>query len=122
MKPNRSKFGSPYTAKYNTQGRGQPSVPDLPPLKEAIDQAEPLVSLLQRLRASQQCLEAIRAVLPPSLAAHVHAGPLDDEGWTLLVPNSALSAKLRQLQPRLLEALAQKGCKVNAIRLRVQTP
>ena len=56
-----------------------------------------------------------------ALAAHVKAGPLDDEGWTLLAANSAVSAKLRQLQPRLMEALAENGLKVNAIRVRIQS-
>jgi hypothetical protein len=32
-----------------------------------------------------------------------------------------VSAKLRQLQPRILEALAKKGLKVNAIRVKVQS-
>lgn len=100
----------------------KPMVPDVPPLQAALERAEPLVSLLQRLRASQQCLEAVRPVLPAGLIPHVQAGPLDDEGWTLLVANAAVSSKMRQLQPRLMEALARKGLKVNAIRLRVQTP
>ncbi|WP_233584799.1 DciA family protein [Aquabacterium soli] len=91
-------------------------------MKTALDGSEPLASLMQRLRASQKCLEAVRSVLPAGLALHVQAGPLDDEGWTLLVANAAVSSKLRQLQPRLMEALLQKGLKVNAIRLRVQTP
>jgi hypothetical protein len=46
---------------------------------------------------------------------------VDDEGWTLLVANAAISSKLRQLQPRLMDTLAQKGLKVSAIRIRVQT-
>jgi hypothetical protein len=100
----------------------RPLVPDVPPMEAALGRSAPLASLLQRLRASQQCLEAVRPILPPGLAPYVHAGPLDDEGWTLLVANAAISAKLRQLQPRLMDALARKGCKVNAIRLRVQTP
>lgn len=100
----------------------KPMVPDVPPLKTALERAEPLVSLMQRLRASQMYLEAVRTVLPAGLVPYVHAGPLDDEGWTLLVANAAVSAKLRQLLPRLEATLAKKGCKVNAIRLRVQTP
>ncbi|MDE2402214.1 MAG: DUF721 domain-containing protein [Burkholderiales bacterium] len=76
---------------------------------------------MQRLEASKRCLEAVRAVLPGALAASVRAGPIDDEGWTLLASNAAVSAKLRQLQPRLMEALLQNGIKVNAIRVRVQT-
>ncbi len=99
----------------------KPSVPDVPGLTAALAHAKPLVSLLQRLEASKQCLEAVRAVLPAGLAAHVRPGPLDEEGWTLLAANSAVSAKLRQLQPHLMEALRQKGLKVNAIRVRVQT-
>ena len=54
------------------------------------------------------------------MVAHVKAGPLDEDGWTLLAANSAVSAKLRQLQPRLIEALAAKGCKVTSIRVKVQ--
>lgn len=99
----------------------KPSVPDVPGLSAALARAAPMVSLMQRLQASQQCLEVVRAVLPAAMAAHVRPGPLDDEGWTLLAANSAVSAKLRQLQPHLMEALRQKGLKVNAIRVRVQT-
>ena len=57
--------------------------------------------------------------LPPAMAAHVKAGPIDEEGWTLLAANAAVSAKLRQLQPRIVAALAAKGIKVTAIRVRV---
>jgi hypothetical protein len=99
----------------------KPMVPDVPAVTTALGRSQPLASLLQRLRASQACLEVVRACLPPAMAAHVKAGPLDEEGWTLLAANAAVSAKLRQFQPRLAEALAQKGLKVNAIRVRVQT-
>lgn len=95
-------------------------VPDVPGVNKALHSSEPLANLMQRLRASQACLEAVRSVLPPAMAAHVKAGPLDEDGWTLLAANSAVSAKLRQLQPRLIEALAVKGCKVTAIRVKVQ--
>ncbi len=98
----------------------KPMVPDVPRVTNALDRSQPLSGLMQRLKASQACLEAVRACLPPAMAAYVKAGPLDDEGWTLLAANAAVSAKLRQLQPRLVEALAAKGFKVNAIRVRVQ--
>lgn len=100
----------------------QPMVPDVPNVQRALDKSGPLSSLLQRLQASQRCLEAIAPVLPPGLAAYVKAGPLDDEGWTLLVANNAISAKLRQLQPRLMDALTRQGLKVTAIRVRIQAP
>lgn len=75
---------------------------------------------MQRLQRSQACLEAVKAVLPPALAAQLQAGPLDDEGWTLLVASPAVSAKLRQSMPHLNDALAEKGLKVNAIRVKVR--
>lgn len=99
----------------------KPSVPDVPGVTVALMRNPPLVSLLQRLEASKKCLEAVRAILPAALADHVKSGPLDEDGWTLLAANSAVSAKLRQLQPHLMEALREKGLKVNAIRVRVQT-
>ena len=54
-----------------------------------------------------------------AMASQLQAGGWDEEGWTLLVPNSAVSAKLRQWQPRLMDALAARGLKVNAIRVRI---
>lgn len=96
-------------------------VPDVPPVDRALSRSSPLASLMQRLKASQACLEVVRGCLPASMVPHVKAGPLDEEGWTLLAANSAVSAKLRQLQPLLMEALSRKGLKVNAIRVRVQT-
>jgi hypothetical protein len=96
-------------------------VPDVPPLARALDRAVPLASLLQRLQASQACLVAVKRCLPPALASQVKAGPLDEEGWTLLAANASVSAKLRQLQPRLAMALADSNLKVTAIRVKVQS-
>jgi hypothetical protein len=98
----------------------KPMVPDVPQFTSVLGRPSPLSSLMKRLKASQECLEVVRACLPPAMAAHLKAGPLDEEGWTLLAANSAISAKLRQLQPRLIEVLAEKGFKINAIRVRVQ--
>jgi hypothetical protein len=98
----------------------KPMVPDVPPVNAVLGRSSALSSLMQRLKASQMCLEVVRDCLTPAMAGQVKAGPFDEEGWTLLASNSAVSAKLRQLQPRLIEALAEKGLKVNAIRVRVQ--
>jgi hypothetical protein len=106
--------------RYTRTSTYKPMTPDVPQVTQAMGRSNPLASLMQRLQMSQACLDAIRPSLPPAMAASVKAGPLDDEGWTLLAANAAVSAKLRQLQPRLIEALAKKGLKVNAIRVRVQ--
>ncbi len=98
----------------------KPMVPDVPPVSRVMARRQSaLAGLMQRLRRSQACLAAVREVLPSGLASQLQAGGWDDEGWTLLVPNSAVSAKLRQWLPRLQEVLAAKGLKVNAIRVKV---
>ena len=107
--------------RYTRTATYKPMTPDVPQVTQAMGRSNQLGSLLKRLQLSQDCLEAIKPSLPPAMAAYVKAGPVDDEGWTLLAANSAVSAKLRQLQPRLIEVLAKKGLKVNAIRVRVQT-
>ncbi|MFN3417003.1 MAG: DciA family protein [Caldimonas sp.] len=91
------------------------------PIQEAMNRHTVLERLQQLMRESQSRLDGIRPLLPPALAAHVKAGPVDDAGWTLLAPNAAAAAKLRQLQPRLEAALRQQGWQVSAIRVKVQS-
>ena len=43
--------------------------------------------------------------------AELRPGPLDEAGWTLLVPGGAAAAKLRQLRPALEAALNAKAKK-----------
>jgi hypothetical protein len=62
----------------------------------------------------------VRSVVPAALAAHLKPGPIDEEGWTLLVANAAVASKLRQLLPRLEDALRARGMQVKSIRLRIQ--
>src|SRR3990167_3362300 len=94
-------------------------VPDVPQVKTALERPATLASLMQRLRASQECRAADKSCLPPAMAPHVKAGPIDEEGWTLLAANAAVSAKLRQLQPRIAAGFGAKRIKGNAIRVRV---
>ena len=48
------------------------------------------------------------------------AGPIDDDGWSLLCANAAVAAKLRQLVPHLEQRLRDAGQPVTAIRVKVQ--
>jgi hypothetical protein len=98
----------------------KPMVPDVPPVARVMARRQSTLSgLMQRLQRSEACLAVVRAQLPAAMANQLKAGGWDDEGWTLLVSNSALSAKLRQWQPRLMDALAAQGLKVNAIRVKI---
>lgn len=97
----------------------QPAVPNALPLTEALRQSAPLADLRRRLRESAERLEVIRSCLPVGLLAHVQAGPLDADGWTLLAANAAVAAKLKQLRPRLEAALAARGDSAPTVRIKV---
>jgi hypothetical protein len=89
------------------------------PLDTALARSEPLGRLMQRLRESTDCLEAVRPLLPPGLADEVRAGPLDEQGWTLLVSGSAAAAKLRQLLPTLEATLLGRRQRAIAVRVKI---
>jgi hypothetical protein len=90
------------------------------PLREALHRSSALALLSQRMAESNARHACILPCLPASLVPHVRAGPLDEEGWSLLVANAAVAAKLRHLLPRLEDALRAQGWQATAIRLRIQ--
>src|ERR1700748_1025897 len=96
-------------------------VPLARPLGESLARDDTLGSLLARVRASQARLDALADVLPGLLRQHLRAGPLDDEGGTILAANSAVASKLRHLLPTLAETLVAKGWQATAIRVKVQS-
>jgi hypothetical protein len=98
----------------------RPATPGTLSLGAALDGNESLGRLLRQLRESNDCFAAVKPLLPPGLAEQVRPGPLDDEGWSLLVPSGAVASKLRQLLPRLQEALRARGRPATVIRIRVQ--
>ncbi len=81
-----------------------------------------LASLGRRLRESQARLEAVLPLLAAPMRAHVRAGPIDDEGWTLLAGNPAVSAKLRQMLPTLANRLQHRGFDARPIRVKLLNP
>jgi hypothetical protein len=90
-------------------------------LRSVLAHCEPLQRLQQRLGAAQARMDAVRPLLPPGLSACVRAGPLDEEGWTLLASNAAVAAKLRQYLPRLSAELQRRGLTPAGLRVRVLT-
>jgi len=98
-----------------------PLVPDSLDLAEALRRSAPLTQLRARLQESADRFEAIRGALPGALARHVRPGPIDEEGWSLLVANAAVAAKLRQIKPHLESLLREQGWQVSSIRIRVQS-
>ena len=100
--------------------RPPPVTPNALGIDEALRRSAPLARLQGLMRDSNARFEAIRASLPPPLAAHVRPGPVDDAGWSLLAANASVGAKLRQLQPRLEGILHERGWAVATIRVKVQ--
>ena len=99
----------------------QSVVPLARPLVDSLAGDASLASLLARVRASQARLDALADVLPGLLRQHLRAGPLDDDGWTILAANSAVASKLRHLLPTLAETLVAKGWQATSIRVKVQS-
>ena len=90
------------------------------PIAQALRESAPLGRLSERLRLSNALFDAVVPALPLGLAGQVSAGPVDDEGWSLLCSNAAVAAKLRQLVPHLEQRLHDSGTPVAAIRVKVQ--
>jgi hypothetical protein len=95
--------------------------PDALRIEQALGQSAPLTRLRERVADSNARLDAIRPSLPGTLAAHVKAGPVDENGWSLLAANAAVAAKLRQLQPRLEAVLVERGWVPGTLRVKVES-
>jgi hypothetical protein len=90
-------------------------------LTHAIDASERLAGLAARLAESERRLAAVAPLLPEPLRREVRPGPVDDEGWSVLVSNAAVAAKLRHLLPRLTDELRAGGFRDLPIRVRVRS-
>jgi hypothetical protein len=96
-----------------------PVTPSAQSIADALDGSAPLTRLREALRDSNARFDVIRAALPGALAAHVRAGPVDAEGWSLLAANGSVAAKLRQLKPRLEDLLKEAGWTITTVRIKV---
>lgn len=96
------------------------AVPEPLSIATALSQHSGLARLGLLMRESARRMEVVRVALPGALVRFVSAGPLDEEGWTMLAANAAVAAKLRQLQPRLEMLLQEQGLMQGKLRIKVQ--
>jgi len=76
--------------------------------------------VLATARVHLQIQHAIAAVLPPALGAVCVVAKLETPRLQLAVPSAAHAAKLRQLAPRIAQALNTQGWNLSEIAVRVQ--
>jgi len=96
------------------------TLPPATPIVTVLAECAPLARLAQRLHESNARFAAIGDALQPPLRKHVRPGPLDEAGWSLLAANTSVAAKLRQLVPRIEEALQAQGWAALPVRIKVQ--
>ena len=89
------------------------------PVQQAAEESPTLARLAQLARESAERFKAIESSLPAALIPSIRPGPIEGSTWCLLVDNSAVAAKLRQLLPVLLGKLNHHGWEVSLIRLKV---
>jgi Protein of unknown function (DUF721). len=76
--------------------------------------------VLATARRYMQMKQAVQAALPGPLGEVCQVVRLENGRATLAVPSAAHAAKLRQLAPRIAEALTRRGWNVNEIAVQVQ--
>jgi hypothetical protein len=86
---------------------------------QILDGATSLSQLQALARDGQNRLQAILPLLPVTMRSLVQSGGIDGEAWCILVPNSAMAAKLRQFLPSLCAHLRTKGWNVQTITVKV---
>ena len=92
-------------------------LPHALPIAQAIEGAPALARLSELVQQSSTMLRDVRALIPPNLK--VHAGPIQDQQWCLLVESSAAAAKLRQLLPLLQNSLKRQGWPIEQIKVKI---
>jgi hypothetical protein len=106
-------YNAPPKSKLSIRGKSQT-------LEQVVDSAPSLAHLSAMAQDTQNRLKAIAPLLPVSLRAVIQSGGIEDDAWCLLVPNSAVGAKLRQTLPALCAHLRSRGWNVNTIRIKVK--
>lgn len=76
--------------------------------------------VLATARKHLQIQYAVAAILPAPLGSVCQVGKLENQRLQLVVPSAAHAAKMRQLAPRIAQALADQGWNLNEIAVKVQ--
>lgn len=101
--------------------RFAPSGPPRPqPASEVLRRNDAFAALRAGVEQVASLQRDLAALLPDYLANHVEPGSIKDGVLTLFAAHNALAARLRQVEPRLLSELQQRGWPVATLRVRVR--
>jgi hypothetical protein len=89
---------------------------------QALSDSTVLSGLLAGHRRAQACFVAVQSLLPGALRGQVRAGPIDAGIWTLFASHASAAAKLRQVLPTLLAAVATREPDITEIRVKIRPP
>ena len=85
-----------------------------------IDTLPELRAINREIRQLMALQSALAEVLPHNLAAFATVASMNAGEITLFADSGAVAAKLRQMTPRTLTSLRQRGYEITGIRLQVQ--
>jgi len=85
-----------------------------------IDTLPELRALNREIRQLTGLQRALAEVLPHNLAAFATVASVNAAEMILFADNGAVAAKLRQMTPRILTSLRDRGYEITGIRLQVQ--
>jgi hypothetical protein len=85
-----------------------------------IDTLPELQALNREIRQLMVLQSVLAEALPENLAASATVASMNAGELILFADNGAVAAKLRQITPRILTSLRQRGCEITGIRLKVQ--
>lgn len=89
---------------------------------DALSESPTMQKLGALISQSQNQLKSISHLLPKFSGRAIQAGPIDEQGWCLLVTNAAIAAKLRQLVPDIERHLAASGIQPAKVRIKILKP
>lgn len=90
------------------------------PVAEVLGRTEAFAALRAGVAQTAALERDLAALLPEYLASGVEPGFIKDGALTLFAAHSALAARLRHLEPRLLSDLQQRGWNIRSLAVKVR--
>jgi hypothetical protein len=91
------------------------------PLLIAIQGTPKMAALIELNKESSARFKSIEPLIPGTLRFLIQPGPIEGSTWCLILDNSAVASKVRQILPAIISHLRCKGRDIDSVRLKVTT-